>query len=200
MPILRVLNLPIAVSKPLTMYRTIVTQAPLLEEQKLKHYKYGLYYPIHIGQNLHSRYGVEVKLGYGGYSTVWLCRDKLYVIRYPFRLISNRDRDNSFKIVKVCRKGITANRELQVLEYLRGKADDHKGEVCVRRACDSFRIVTSNSDHSCLVYEPLGINLMQRISLESDKRFDFQAVRAIACYLLLAIDYLHTAGVIHTGV
>ena len=105
----------------------------------------------------------------------------------------------TFKTVKVGRKGITPHRELRVLEYLKGKADDHRGEVCVRKACDTFRINTPDGYHTCLVYEPLGMNLMQRISLERDQRFHFTAVRVIAYYLLWAIDYLHTCGVIHTG-
>jgi hypothetical protein len=73
---LRPLSLSIALCKRLAVHRTITSQAPLLEELTLKHFKYGLYYPVYIGETLNSRYKVEVKLGYGGYSTVWLCTDE----------------------------------------------------------------------------------------------------------------------------
>lgn len=35
----------------------------------------GLYYPISIGQVLVQRYRIDHKLGYGGFSTVWMAHD-----------------------------------------------------------------------------------------------------------------------------
>jgi hypothetical protein len=43
--------------------------------ESLKKYKPGGYHPIMIGDILHSRYRIVDKLGFGGYSTVWLARD-----------------------------------------------------------------------------------------------------------------------------
>ncbi len=47
----------------------------MIEEEKLKFYEPEQYYPVHIGEVVKSRYEVVGKLGYGAYSTVWLCRD-----------------------------------------------------------------------------------------------------------------------------
>jgi len=47
----------------------------LVEEEALPHYKSQHYYPAQIGDEYLSRYEVVAKLGYGSYSTVWLCRD-----------------------------------------------------------------------------------------------------------------------------
>lgn len=55
----------------------------LMEEERLPFYKAEQFYPVHIGEVLHSRYKVVGKLGYGSYSIVWLCRDK----RYEFSLV-----------------------------------------------------------------------------------------------------------------
>lgn len=69
--------------------RSISTQplqfdtASLMEEERLPFYEAEQFYPVHIGEVLHSRYKVLGKLGYGSYSTVWLCRDN----RYEFSLI-----------------------------------------------------------------------------------------------------------------
>ncbi|KAE8392198.1 hypothetical protein BDV23DRAFT_151801 [Aspergillus alliaceus] len=38
-------------------------------------YEPGGYHPIMVGNVLHSRYRIADKLGYGGYSSVWLTRD-----------------------------------------------------------------------------------------------------------------------------
>lgn len=44
--------------------------------ERLHGYRPGGYHPIHLDGRLHDgRYRVIHKLGYGGYSTVWLCRD-----------------------------------------------------------------------------------------------------------------------------
>ena len=38
-------------------------------------YEPGGYYPVELGDKFSNHYVVEHKLGYGGYSTVWLARD-----------------------------------------------------------------------------------------------------------------------------
>lgn len=38
-------------------------------------YKPGGFHPVYIGDVYHSRYEVLSKIGYGGYSTVWMVRD-----------------------------------------------------------------------------------------------------------------------------
>jgi len=43
--------------------------------ETLEKYKPGGYHPIMFGDVLHSRYRIVDKLGYGGYSTIWLARD-----------------------------------------------------------------------------------------------------------------------------
>ena len=48
----------------------------LIEEETLPHYRPEQFYPVDIGELLNSRYKVLGKLGYGAYSTVWLCHDK----------------------------------------------------------------------------------------------------------------------------
>ena len=50
-----------------------------LEEERLPWYSQDNFFPVKIGDVFHSRYQVVGKLGYGGYSTVWLCRDLQYV-------------------------------------------------------------------------------------------------------------------------
>ena len=85
----RIFNVP---SFPLTVQRrelcaaqlwhrtytsTATTQGQSVqEENSLPRYERKHYYPLKIGQRLKDRYRVIAKLGYGGYSTVWLARDE----------------------------------------------------------------------------------------------------------------------------
>ena len=50
-----------------------------IEEEKIIGYKAERFYPVHLGEVFKSRYQVVAKLGFGGSSTVWLCRDLKYV-------------------------------------------------------------------------------------------------------------------------
>ena len=57
----------------------IIDASDRVEEETLPTYAPDKYYPIHIGELLDARYQVLVNLGYGVTSTVWLCRDLVYV-------------------------------------------------------------------------------------------------------------------------
>lgn len=46
-----------------------------IEEETFAWYDPKYFYPVRIGEVFQSRYQVIGKLGYGSYSTVWLCRD-----------------------------------------------------------------------------------------------------------------------------
>lgn len=59
---------------PAVGFETIPPDEPI-EEEDLLNYKAERYYPVTIGQILHERYQITGKLGFGGGSTVWVCRD-----------------------------------------------------------------------------------------------------------------------------
>ena len=49
------------------------------EEETLPYYSPEQFYPVQIGDVFNGRYRVAGKLGFGTYSTSWLCRDLQYV-------------------------------------------------------------------------------------------------------------------------
>src|SRR5258705_5078273 len=57
--------------------RTSVPSGPPLEEP-LEDYTRGGYHPVGLGDVFQDRYKVVRKLGWGGYSTVWLTHDQRY--------------------------------------------------------------------------------------------------------------------------
>lgn len=46
--------------------------------ERISLYRPGGCHPVELGDKVHNRYVVEHKIGYGGYSTVWLARDLQY--------------------------------------------------------------------------------------------------------------------------
>jgi non-specific serine/threonine protein kinase len=58
---------------------TILPREIPIEEETLPHYQPDQYYPVKIGDVFQSRYQVAGKLGYGAYSTSWLCHDIQFV-------------------------------------------------------------------------------------------------------------------------
>lgn len=59
---------------------TLPLKTPV-EEETLPYYKPEHYYPVNIGDVYEARYQIVGKLGYGAYSTSWLCHDLQYVSR-----------------------------------------------------------------------------------------------------------------------
>jgi len=55
--------------------RRVLDNASKYEEETLKWYSPETFLPVRIGEVFNHKYQVVGKLGFGGYSTVWLCRD-----------------------------------------------------------------------------------------------------------------------------
>lgn len=52
----------------------------LYTQEKITGYQPGGYHPVNLGDTFkHGRYKICHKLGWGGYSTVWLANDAVYV-------------------------------------------------------------------------------------------------------------------------
>lgn len=173
----------------------------LVEEETLSHYNPSQYYPVHIDQTFCSRYKIAAKVGFGGSSTVWLCEDVVYVSKRHSadRQLTTRS-DKSFKTIKIGIRGTSESQEVKVLEYLKSINSPHEGRYCVRRACDSFEIQVPGGRHHCIVYEPLGLSLLDYVGRQQNRTLNAGLVKWTMTYLLKAVDYLHTSGVVHTGI
>ena len=137
----------------------------------------GGYHPVKIGDLFHNRYHVVRKLGWGHFSTVWLCWDLVSVIlsdiinRYTYR--SHRSfsfpscRAKRFVALKVVKSAShyteTALDEIKLLRCVRESDEtDPKREKTVQ-LLDDFKISGINGTHVCMVFEVLGHNLLKLI-------------------------------------
>lgn len=62
----------------------------MLEEQTLPEYEQRTYHEVNIGDVYRDKYHIIAKLGYGAHSTVWLAKDKKYVILSALKDLTDR--------------------------------------------------------------------------------------------------------------
>ncbi|GAB1318545.1 non-specific serine/threonine protein kinase [Madurella fahalii] len=161
----------------------------LFEEETLPHYRAEEYYPVHIGDVLNVRYRVAGKLGYGAYSTNWLCRD-MDTTKYII-----------IKVSTSLRKFPTAtHRELKVYEHLAKVESLHPGQSLIRELYDLFELKGPEGKHQCLVQQPMHLTVLQMMNLNTQP-FNLPLLKMTVKRILYALDFLHTeASVIHTGI
>ncbi|XP_064545049.1 SRSF protein kinase 3 isoform X4 [Drosophila montana] len=160
------------------------------EQEDASQYCRGGYHPVVIGDIFDNRFRVVRKLGWGHFSTVWLCRD-LKDEKYV-----------ALKVVKSAPHYIeTAADEIRLLEAIRD-ADplDVKRERIVR-LMNHFTVRGVNGVHTCLVFEALGCSLYKLIVKNNYQGLAIAQVRNIIKQVLEGLDYLHSkCSIIHTDI
>lgn len=110
--------------------------------ETLENYEPGGYHPIMVGDVLNDRYHIADKLGFGGYSTVWLALDT-HLKRYVAVKVNIAD---SFP------------RETKVLKALSApfplSSPVHPGHGLVPVFLDEFKEQGPNGEHTCYTVTP----------------------------------------------
>lgn len=147
--------------------------------EALEEYAPGGYHPIMIGDMLKDRYHIVDKLGFGGYSTVWLARDT-YLKRYIAVKIKMAD---------------SPSRETKVLEAL-SAPPIHPGRDLVPVLLDEFEVQGPNGKHACYTVTPAQCNLRE---ISFSRLFPIEIARALSYGLVEAVAYTRSQGFIHGG-
>lgn len=130
------------------------------------------------------------KLGWGHFSTVWLCWD-LQEKRYV-----------AIKIVKSAQHfAETARDEIKILKSVRDSEPNNPRRQKTVQLLDDFKITGVNGTHICMVFEVLGDNLLKLIRKSNYRGIPLDNVRTITRQVLEGLDYLHTCcKIIHTDI
>jgi serine/threonine protein kinase len=150
------------------------------ESEELEAYEPGGFHLVHLGDVYHGRYRVVHKLGFGGFSTVWLARDVI------------ESRWVALKMV-VARESATYE--------ARATAANHPGiagSPLFAVPEGRFWVDGPNGRHLCLVMPALGPNL-STLSKGIYSRVAAQFAREVSLQAARALAHLHANGLCHGG-
>jgi serine/threonine-protein kinase SRPK3 len=157
---------------------------PLEGIERLENYRSGGYHPIKIGDQFHGRYRVVHKLGHGSYSTTWLAHD---------------EQSKRYVAVKVC----TADSNPKEIDILFSLTGDQRfsvkdpGGTMIPSILDRFSIQGPNGNHDCYATIPARTNLSGVKDGSWIRLFQLDVARALAAQLAIAVEYIHSQGVVH---
>jgi len=159
------------------------------ESEDAEDYKFGGYHSMHLGETLkNGRYRALYKLGWGHFSTVWLCYDRETTTHVAIKVQKSAPHYAE-----------AAHDEIRLLADLKNH-DPHR-RAAVVRLLDHFVHRGNNGNHVCLVFEVLGKNLLSLIKRCNFRGAPLPLVKLIAYQALQGLAYVHsTCGIIHTDV
>jgi len=160
------------------------------EQEAPGDYQKGGYHPVKIGDLFHNRYHVIRKLGWGHFSTVWLCWDLT---------------EKKFVALKVVKSAShyteTALDEIKLLKCVRETDENDALRERTVMLLDDFKISGVNGTHVCMVFEVLGHNLLKFIIRNNYQGMPLQNVKVMMKQVLEGLHYLHTkCQIIHTDI
>ncbi|KXN88038.1 SRSF protein kinase 3 [Leucoagaricus sp. SymC.cos] len=168
---------------PTTGFTTIPT-SETVEEEHWAWYTPQSFYPVHVGDVLHSKDQGLYKLGFGTTATIWMCRDL---------------RRNEY----VCLKSMVYNypsvqREIKAYKTLSESAmvSQAVGKRYVRLALDRFELAHGNRNYHFLIHEALGVTAEVFMGVCGGTLPIFY-VKDLAYRMLHALEFVHNARVIH---
>ncbi|KAL1722269.1 kinase-like domain-containing protein [Schizophyllum commune] len=161
------------------------------DEESPADYNSGGYLQVQVNDTFkNGRYRVVRKLGWGHFSTVWLVKD------------TQTKCHSALKVVKSAgRYAETARDEIKLLSRVASVSPSHPGREHIVSFLDSFTHQGPEASHICIVFEPLGENLLALIERNKKKGVPRALVKIIARQALLGLQYLHDeCDLVHTDI
>lgn len=158
--------------------------------ENVEMYTSGGLHPIHLGDSFRGgSYRILHKLGYGGFSTVWLARDQ------------NHDRLVSLKVLTA--EASRQATELKLLQHLDQCAQGNPCRRSITSRLDDFTFDGPNGTHLCYVSQPGGPSISD-IShspgeIAGTRRLRARLARKLARQLAKTVSFMHHVGIVHGG-
>lgn len=180
------------------------------EEEPASDYRPGGYHPVQPNEIFYNRYHIVQKVGWGHFSTVWLCKDTKYNTFVAMKVQKSASNyaeaayDEIDILMKVSSNCSSEIWQKSISKYLPGEEqqelENAKRVQCfVVQLLNSFIHTGPNGKHVCMVFEILGVNLLEIIKRYNYKGIPIPICRVISKQVLIGLDYLHrVCGIIHT--
>lgn len=151
-------------------------------------YRVGGYHCVEVGEIFdEGRYIVLQKLGWGHFSTVWLCYD---VKMKRHCAIKVQKSDPSYTDA--------ALDEISILDVI---SAEREPETPVVEFVDAFEHEGPHGHHVCMVFEVLSKSLLSLIKHVDYKGIAVPLLKIISRQVLTGLDFVHTnCGLIHTDI
>ena len=160
------------------------------EDEGLSDYKPKGYHPVHVGEVLLDRYIITQKLGWGHFSTAWLAFD------------TKHGNYVCIKIQKSDQRYINAAYdEVEILQELAKHNFDEEWLNCLKEYWkdNSFLYAGIHGRHFCMVFEIVGVTLLELIKRYNYRGIPLPFIRIITKQILIGLDFLHRfCNIIHT--
>ncbi|RCI07397.1 hypothetical protein L249_1365 [Ophiocordyceps polyrhachis-furcata BCC 54312] len=149
-------------------------------------YQQGGFHPVHINDRLHQRYRIVHKLGYGGFSTVWLAVDektaKYVAIKVGAAYADDKESDILSRISQSSTSSCSTGQDKPSLLPV---------------VLDRFQVCGPNGTHTCLVTLPARASLRDVKDPPGPCLFQLDVARSLAGQLAIAVSLVHAAGYAH---
>lgn len=167
-------------------------------------YRKGGYHVVTIGEVYNGRYRVIAKLGWGHFSTVWLCQDMNYQRYVAMKVQKSAPHytEAAYDEIELLAEAAKRREQPQWETSLSGPLKDLLPTTPftgVVQLIDYFEHHGQNGKHVCMVFETMGPNVLALIKRYNFKGIPLDIVRKVAAHTLIGLDYLHRiCGIIHT--
>lgn len=176
------------------------------EDEGIEDYKDGGYHPVFIGECLIGRYIVLQKLGWGHFSTVWLCKDVKFDTYVAIKIQKSASHylEAAFDEVEILQKAVKHSQSQAWFEDIKrldqGNKSSYSREDCYTvQLLNAFIYQGPYGKHFCMVFEVLGVNLLEIIKRYKYKGIPIDLCRKMSRQILMGLHYLHKhCGIIHT--
>ena len=180
------------------------------EDEGLSDYKPKGYHPVHVGEVLLDRYIITQKLGWGHFSTAWLAFDTKHGNYVCIKIQKSDQRyiNAAYDEVEILQELAKHNFDKEWLESLKEYWKDQPEKIQdlesrehtqTVQLLNSFLYAGIHGRHFCMVFEIVGVTLLELIKRYNYRGIPLPFIRIITKQILIGLDFLHRfCNIIHT--